>query len=179
MSSQDRGIHVNLTGPSFVEHCERGTAVTTYDECFRRLYDAAYRVAYRVLGDRLEAEDVAQETLARAFIGWRSMSEYPDAWVATVAANLAVDRWRRRRKVPPPEVVPTTVDAYAGERVDLVRALRALPRRQREVVVLRYLADHSEESVAAALGCSVGTVKTHASRGLAALRSTFDVHVRS
>jgi RNA polymerase sigma factor (sigma-70 family) len=62
------------------------------------------------------------------------------------------------------------VDRYQAERVDLARALRRLPRRQREVVVLRYLADWSEADVALALGCSVGTVKSHGHRGLAALR---------
>lgn len=60
-------------------------------------------------------------------------------------------------------------------RVDLYRALVGLPRRQREVVVLRHLADFSEADVAAALGCSVDSVKTHASRGLAALRAVLSV----
>jgi RNA polymerase sigma factor (sigma-70 family) len=55
--------------------------------------------------------------------------------------------------------------------VDLVRALRALPRRQREVVALRYLADRPEAEVADLLGCSAGAVKQHAHRGLAALRA--------
>ena len=57
------------------------------------------------------------------------------------------------------------------DRVDLVRALRALPRRQREVVALRYLADRPEAEVADLLGCSAGAVKQHAHRGLAALRA--------
>jgi RNA polymerase sigma factor (sigma-70 family) len=62
------------------------------------------------------------------------------------------------------------VDERLGERGDLVAALRRLPRRQREVVVLRYLADLSESDVAVALGCSVGSVKSNGSRGLSALR---------
>jgi RNA polymerase sigma factor (sigma-70 family) len=62
------------------------------------------------------------------------------------------------------------VDPHLGERGDLVVALRRLPRRQREAVVLRYLADLSEAQVAIEMGCSVGAVKSHGSRGLTSLR---------
>ena len=70
-------------------------------------------------------------------------------------------------------------DAFAEDRLDLQRALRDLPKRQRDVVVLRYVADQPEDAVAAALGVSVGTVKTHASRGLAALRARLGDRVGS
>ena len=153
--------------------------MTTYDDCFGSLYRGAYRVAFRVLGDRAEAEDVAQEALARAYLAWRRIAGYADAWVARVATNLAIDRWRRRVRAVPAPPAEGSHDPQLAERVDLLRALRALPRRQREVVALRYLADQSEESVARALGCSVGTVKTHASRGLAALRDRLGTPVRS
>ena len=65
-------------------------------------------------------------------------------------------------------------DEHLHDRLELVRLLRELPRRQRDVVVLRYVADLSEADVAAALGCSVGSVKRHAHRGLAALRVAID-----
>jgi RNA polymerase sigma-70 factor (sigma-E family) len=145
----------------------------SFERSFEGLYRLAYRVAFRILGDRAEAEDVAQETLARAVLRWSRLEARPEGWVSRVASNLAVDRYRRqarsrgRRDVSGPIGV---VDDRMGERADLVAALRSLPRRQREVVVLRYLADLSEADVAATLGCSVGSVKTHASRGLAALR---------
>lgn len=103
-------------------------------------------------------------------VRWRKVEPYAVAWVSRVAANLAIDRTRRDRRS---EVVPDDlgrVDPDAAERLDLQRALRGLPRRQRDVVVLRYLLDQSEQTVAGALGVSVGSVKTHASRGLAALR---------
>ena len=145
----------------------------TYDEQFRALYCAAYRVGYRILGDRTEAEDIAQEALARAYLAWRRISGNADPWVTRVAANLAIDKYRRIAKAPRQQAIDATQDLYLAERLDLVRALRALPRRQREVVMLRYVADQSEETVARALGCSVGSVKTHASRGLAALRTRF------
>ncbi|HTU40044.1 MAG TPA: SigE family RNA polymerase sigma factor [Acidimicrobiales bacterium] len=146
----------------------------SFEVAFADLYRLAYRVAYRILGDRSDAEDVAQEALARATIRWAKLHDRPEGWVSRVASNLAVDRYRRRRREP---TIPTgplgIVDERSVERSDLVTALRRLPRRQREVVVLRYLADLSEADVADALGCSVGSVKTHASRGLAALRREF------
>ncbi|HEX5095370.1 MAG TPA: sigma factor-like helix-turn-helix DNA-binding protein, partial [Acidimicrobiia bacterium] len=63
------------------------------------------------------------------------------------------------------------VAALDGERVDLYRALESLPKRQRQVVMLRYVADLPEAAVATALHCSVGNVKSNASRGLATLRA--------
>jgi RNA polymerase sigma factor (sigma-70 family) len=143
--------------------------VTGFDEQFVELHRAAYRVAYKLLGDRAEAEDMAQEALARALVRWRSVEPYAAAWVSRVAANLALDRLRRlRHRV---EVQDTAqLDPDAAQRLDLQRALLALSRRQRDVVVLRYLVDLPEQAVADALGVSTGSVKTHASRGLAALR---------
>jgi RNA polymerase sigma factor (sigma-70 family) len=96
--------------------------------------------------------------------------------VARVTANLAIDHLRRTRGRSlegwgPPATASPDHGALAAERTELVRALSQLPRRQRQVVVLRYLADLPESRVATELGCSPGTVKQHASRGLAALRA--------
>jgi RNA polymerase sigma factor (sigma-70 family) len=86
-----------------------------------------------------------------------------------VTANLAIDTIRRRRLRTP--VALTVVDAEdVSTRFALIAAVRDLPRRQREVIVLRYLADLSVPEVAAALGVSPGSVKTHAHRGIARLR---------
>lgn len=143
-----------------------------YDEQFDDLAAIAYRVAFRMLGAREDARDVAQEAMARAYAHWRRASGHPEAWVSRVAANRAIDLLRRRGRVSEPAQEPVADHGpHATERLELVRALEALPRRQREVVVLRYLADLPEAEVAAQLGCSAGTVKQHASRGLAALRS--------
>ncbi|HEY3673150.1 MAG TPA: SigE family RNA polymerase sigma factor [Acidimicrobiia bacterium] len=149
-----------------------------FEEAFEDLYVRAYGVAYQLLGRRSEAEDVAQETMARAFVRWRKIRGYAEAWVVRVAGNLAIDGWRRRQKIE------TDADAGSrgatspgpdGQRVDLHRALGKLSRRQREVIVLRFLADLPEADVAKALGCSVGSVKQHASRGLATLRTSMSV----
>jgi len=149
-----------------------------YEEAFEELYVRAYGVAYQLLGRRSESEDVAQETLARAFVHWRKIRSYAEAWVVRVAGNLAVDAWRRMQRVDASgdaERRNATSPGPTGQRVDLHRALDALSRRQREVIVLRFLADLPEADVAKALGCSVGSVKKHGSRGLATLRNTLGV----
>ena len=149
---------------------------TAFEEAFPRLYADAYRVAFRLLGERSEAEDVAQEACARAYSRWSSVHDYAEPWCVRVAGNLALDVLRARtRAVRRQERLVsehTTVIGPGGsdERLDLYAALSGLPKRQREAVVLRYLGDQSEEQTAALLGLSVGSVKTHASRGLARLR---------
>jgi RNA polymerase sigma-70 factor (sigma-E family) len=143
----------------------------SFEIAFDDLYRLAYRVAFRILGDRPDAEDVAQEALARAALRWSGLHDRPEGWVSRVASNLAIDRYRRRRRQPQVPSGPVgIVDEQMDERGDLVAALRKLPRRQREVVVLRYLADLSEADVALSLGCSIGTVKSNGARGLSALR---------
>jgi RNA polymerase sigma-70 factor (sigma-E family) len=160
---------------------ERGTApdaVTidlVFEEAFEELYVRAYGMAYQLLGRRSEAEDVAQESLARAFVHWRKIRSYAEAWVVRVAGNLAIDWWRRNRRLQHEDAPEAVTPGPDAQRVDLHRALRGLSRRQREVLVLRFLADLPEADVAKALGCSVGTVKVHASRGLAALRVSMGV----
>jgi RNA polymerase sigma factor (sigma-70 family) len=142
----------------------------SFEEQFVELHRAAYRIAYKLLGDRAEAEDAAQEALARALVSWRKVEPYAAAWVSKVAGNLAIDRLRRNRRTAAVIVDEGRMDPDGAERLDLQRALLGLSRRQRDVVVLRYLVDLPENDVAAALGVSTGSVKTHASRGLAALR---------
>ena len=152
-------IELNPTSSSFNDR---------FDDCFL----VAYQSAYRVLGNRADAEDVAQEALTRAYLHWRKVDSYVEPWLVRVATNLALDLVRRdkRRRVSPPTGLATSEDS--AERLDLAAAVARLPRRQREVVALRYVADLPEETVAVLLRCSTGTVKQHAHRGLNALRSS-------
>jgi RNA polymerase sigma-70 factor (sigma-E family) len=145
-----------------------------FDDRVAVLAPLAYRVGFRILGDRHDAQDLTQEALARAFARWRRVARYDEAWITRVATNLALGEVRRRersRRTTPPAPGSPDLDALVAQRAELVEVLRRLSRRQREVVALRYLADLPEADVARALGCSVGTVKQHASRGLAALRA--------
>jgi RNA polymerase sigma factor (sigma-70 family) len=154
-------------------------APSSFVDAYPALYRVAYRVAFRLLGDREEAEDIAQEACIRACQRWRALTDgdYAAPWVAHVSTNLSLDRWRRlqcAKKYVQGHASPT---AHAiADRVDLHRALEALPKRQREVVLLRYVADLPEQEGARQLRCSPGTVKTHASRGLAALRTVLRDH---
>jgi RNA polymerase sigma-70 factor (sigma-E family) len=156
----------------------RGT--TAFEEAFPRLYADAYRVAYRLLGERSEAEDVAQEACARAYSRWSSIRDYAEPWCVRVAGNLALDTLRARTRSTKRqerlirEHASSAAGAGTDERLDLYAALAGLPKRQREAVVLRYLGDQSEQQTAALLGLSVGSVKTHASRGLARLREVIE-----
>ena len=143
-----------------------------FEAAFEPLRRLAYRVAYRLLGERSAAEDIAAETLARAYSRWSSIADHAEPWAVTVATNLTLDVGRHRakeaaRRVHIDQVVP---DPQIETRLDLQRALAELPRRQREVVALRFLGDFSEQATADALGIDVGTVKSHASRGLSRLR---------
>jgi RNA polymerase sigma factor (sigma-70 family) len=145
------------------------------DEDFEVWFDEmrapAVRVARRIACDRADEYDLAAEAFARALARWDKVAHLPyrDAWLLRTVANLALDAIRRKRPRLEPPRPAEPVDAVAL-RLTLAHALEALPRRQREAIVLRYLADLSEDEVAAALSVSPGTVKTHVKRGLASLR---------
>ncbi len=141
-------------------------------EAFPALWAAAYRVAFRLLGDRDDASDCAQEACARTYARWTRLARRgdPTPWAVRVSSNLAIDHWRRQQR-PAPGAPAMAASDLIAERIDLHGALVSLPRRQREVIVLKYLADLREADVAAALGITIGSVKQHATRGLDALRA--------
>jgi len=149
-------------------------AAARFEDEYSLLFAASYRVAYRLLGDRGDAEDVAQEACARAYSRWSSVRDYARPWCIRVAGNLALDKLRAaeraRRHADGAVALPLDECAATAARLDLYRALESLPARQRQVVILRYLGDLSERQTADVLGVSVGSVKTHGSRGLAHLR---------
>lgn len=145
-----------------------------FDEAFRTLLPRAVRVAYRILGDVNDAEDVAVEALARAAVSWRRVGRLPyrDAWVLRVAANAAIDVARRRHTTTPVvEAIEPTHEDLIILQLALATALSRLSRRQREAVTLRYLAGMSEGDVARCLHISIGSVKRHTFRALNGLRA--------
>lgn len=143
----------------------------TFEAAFHDLYPRAVRSAQRLLGDTAAAEDVAAEALARTFAEWPRVQflPYREAWVLRVTLNLALDTVRK--KVPFVRPAPA-IDAeeVATLRVALWAALKSLPRRQREIVVLRHIAGLTDAEIAESLEISPLTVKTHMARGIAALR---------
>jgi RNA polymerase sigma-70 factor (ECF subfamily) len=137
-----------------------------FDAFFYDLLPGVIRLAQRMTGDRATAEDIAAESFARAFARWEKVASLPyrEAWVMRVAANLAIDLTRRRRlPLAPAPVTPDPADQVAL-RLSLAEALRHLPKAQRDAIVLRYLADLSEEEIARAMGVRPGTVKSHLHR---------------
>lgn len=152
----------------------------TLDDEFRAFYERmdqrALRTARRLVGTAAVAEDLAAEALARAYARWSQVRSHPnpDAWLLRVVGNLAVDHMRRSRFTGPvPTTEPTGSDRPDDDavlHVDLARAVHRLSGRQQEVVVMRYLVDLSEDEVAATLGMSNGSVKTHLSRASSRLR---------
>ncbi|MBV8559832.1 MAG: SigE family RNA polymerase sigma factor, partial [Acidimicrobiia bacterium] len=101
----------------------------SFEAAYRELFPRAATLAYRVLGQRAAAEDVAAEALARTYAHWRRVSGLPhrDAWVLRVATNLAIDAARRHR-VPPVLQDGLDVEEAATVRMALVAALESLPR---------------------------------------------------
>jgi RNA polymerase sigma-70 factor (sigma-E family) len=135
------------------------------------------RLAYGLTGDQGHAEDVAQAAFARAYASWPRVSRAgdPDAYVRQIVVNENRNRFRKRRVTErltdaPPEVAAADVMRHCDERSVLIAALQRLGPRQRAVIVLRYWMDLTEHETAAVLNCSTGTVKSQASRALAALR---------
>lgn len=141
------------------------------------IYDASYRRLVGQLtaltGSRPEAEEVVQEAFVRALArpGRLAATDNPEAWLRTVAVNLARSRWRRMQRLAGllPRLVPDDVAVLGPERVAVVEAVRALPQGQREAIALHHFADLPVADVAEALGVPVGTVKARLSRGRAAL----------
>lgn len=137
--------------------------------------DSLLREAWLLSGGRDSGEELLQEALIRLLGRWDRIEGDPEGYLRRIMYNLAVDRWRWRRRLREDlvaELPESGVEefSYEGVRSQLVAALALLPRQQRAVLVLRYFADASEAETAAVLGCSVGSVKSAASRGLSFLR---------
>jgi RNA polymerase sigma-70 factor (ECF subfamily) len=138
----------------------------TVAEGFQSMYEAEFARVFRavalVCGDRSVAEDATQEAFARALARWPRLRDAPWAagWVTTTAINVA-RRQLRHSPVPPDDPAP---EPDREALLDLKVAIRRLPPRQQEAVVLHYLLDLPVADAASAMRCDQGTVKTHLSR---------------
>lgn len=134
-----------------------------------------WRAAWYLTGDRHKAEDLVQTALTKAYGRYRTLDddEQFEAYVRTTMYRTYLRWWRRRwnGEVPSADVPDRAIDpTLTPSRLDLARALAELPRMQRAVLVLRFYEDRSVAEVADLLGVTVGSVKTHTSRGCATLR---------
>ena len=141
---------------------------SSFDRFFREEQAALLRYCWGLTTDRDAARDIAQEAMTRAWKAWAQPDgTRPAAWIRTVALNLVRSNWRAARPATVAATQPAQVDQPVD--ADLVAALRALPERQREAVVLHHLGDLSVEYCAVAMGVAVPTVKAHLQRGRARL----------
>ncbi|TFV62147.1 UNVERIFIED_ORG: SigE family RNA polymerase sigma factor [Bacillus sp. AZ43] len=139
------------------------------------------RTAYLLTGDTGHAEDLVQTALLKTYKHWDRVAAAgdPKAYVRRVLVTTSVS-WRRRllstEQVMDALPEQAHYDSHPERSTAVIEALRALPPRMRAVVVLRYYEDRTEAQTAELLGCSVGTVKTQASRAMARLRTALDGH---
>ncbi|WP_113702341.1 SigE family RNA polymerase sigma factor [Nonomuraea lactucae] len=152
-----------------------------FDEFLAARSSSLLRTAILVCGfARHDAEDLVQHALEKVYRHWpRIRRDNPGAYARKIVVNAAISRARRRRVIQeitfarPPETVADSPDLDLRD--TLIRELRRLPPKMRAVLVLRYWEDQSESATAALLGCSTGTVKSQAARGLARIRERMNV----
>lgn len=150
-----------------------------FGDYVRMRRSALFRTAMSLTGNnQADAEDLVQATLVKTYLAWEKIAgaEAPDTYVRRIMVNTHISGWRRRRvdEYPTDELPEEPTDGQVPdcELHEVVRrALDRLPRRMRAAVMLRYYDDMSEPEVAAALGISVGTVKSTVARAVAKLRA--------
>ena len=152
-------------------------------DLYRKHYPSLVRMASLLLHDVGAAEDVTQDAFAKVHLAWGRIRE-PEkalAYVRSAVLNGARSRMRhlhvvdRHRPEPGRDTQSAEAGALSGEEHrEVIAALRALPVRQRECLALRYYLGLSEAEIAATLGISAGSVKTHTHRGMAALEKTLE-----
>lgn len=153
-----------------------------FNEFYRSGQAACLRAVLASVGDRQLAEDLVAEAFTRAFMSWAKVSRHPApyGWVVRTALNTRLTWWRRRKREVALDVggAPDVGGTACGAEVvdpTLLAALRRLPRRQQEVIVLRVFLDLDTRATADVLGIAEGTVAVHLSRGLGTLRHSLVV----
>ncbi|GAB6904100.1 SigE family RNA polymerase sigma factor [Kineosporia succinea] len=138
------------------------------------------RLGHALAGNPHDASDLVQDVLEKVGVRWTTLhrrGENVDAYVRRAMVNARTTRWRRRRRetLVAFSVVGLDRAVLPHDRFDdepLWQALRDLPAKQRAVLVLRFYEGLTESEIAATLGIAVGTVKSHTSRAMSALRQT-------
>jgi RNA polymerase sigma-70 factor (sigma-E family) len=150
-----------------------------FDEFVAARSTGLLRTAYLLTRDHAMAEDLLQTALAKAWFAWSRIETDPEPYVRKILVNTFASWWRRKwngehahGELPEPHASHLRHDEHAGadQRHDLWDAMGRLPRRQRAVVVLRFVEDLSEAETARLLGIAPGTVKSQTSKALAKLR---------
>jgi RNA polymerase sigma factor (sigma-70 family) len=146
-----------------------------FEDFYRVSKDRCLRALVAALGDIDAAHEALDEAMVRACERWDRVAAHPnpEAWVVRTGINTYRAWWRRVRRSLPLVGEPITSDGPSGNLDgDLIAAVRALPRRQREVVALRLLLDLDTATTAKQLGIAPGTVTAHLHRAVTHLRET-------
>ena len=178
------GLEAVSEDAKLVERAREGDTVA-YEDLVRAYQDVAFRTAYLILGDAVEAEDASQEAFVKAY---RALARFKPGspfkpWVLTIVANEARNRrkaanrraglfLRAAEEAPRGDGFPSPEAAVvqSERRAELLEALEGLREEDRAVIGYRYFLDLSEAETAAILGCARGTVKSRLSRALGRLR---------
>jgi len=139
-----------------------------FSDFYRSEYPGMVRLAASLTGDVDRAEDVAQDAFARMAGRFASLDR-PGGYLRTAVVNLCKDQ-QRRGVLEHREALRPASGSLSLQATEVIDVLMRLPFKQRAVLVLRYWGDWTEVEIAQAVGCRPGSVKSHASRGLAALR---------
>ena len=180
MSSAGRAVREET--PAFVRARKRAMRFEDeYAAFYRAEFQHVVRTSYVIVHDLQRAEEVAQEAFIQLLIHWRKVSRYqqPSAWVRRVAIRIASRSARRERIRPTLEHRTDAPPAFTSQDIDLLNAVKQLPRQQRAAVALFYFEDRALPEVAHILGCSHATAKVHvfnARRRLAQLLGEEVVH---
>lgn len=159
--------------------------VLAFEDYVRARQDALLRSARRLVPDPLDAQDLLQTALVRTYGRWDGIADkrLADAYLRRVMINTRTEWWRARKleEVPTDQLPEPPVDDSTEQHADralLMDVMKVLAPKQRSVVVLRHLEQMSTEETAAALGMTVGTVKSTLHRALARLRQELEERAR-
>jgi len=153
-----------------------GDRNAAFAEYFAARSNAMRGTAYLLCGDWHRAEDLVQTAFTKLYLVWNRVSRHEvlDSYMRQILIRTFLDErrrgWWRRERVGGYEPVRTAPPDSPENRLVMLQALAAVPPRQRAVLVLRYWEDLSVDDAASLLGCSPGTVKSQAARGLETLR---------
>jgi RNA polymerase sigma-70 factor, ECF subfamily len=176
-----------VVDPQLITRARHGDNAA-WEELVRAHQEPVFRLAYLLLGDRDEAEDIAQETFILAFRSIsRFIAERPlRPWLLQITTNLVRNRRRslgrylatlQRAFQPASTTTGNTLEEWAGLQAEahtLWQAVRQLPPQHQEVIYLRYFLDLSEAEIARTLNVAAGTVKSRANRALTRLRTLIE-----
>lgn len=135
-----------------------------FQDLYEREFETVFRACLLVAGNPTEAEDAVQEAFARALVRWNRLADRPYivGWIVTTAVNIARRALRKTKKSEASSRESLNPDVEAA--IDVRQAIRSLPARQAQAVILHYLLDLPLREVAYSMNCSEGAVKAHLSR---------------